>query len=438
MDWRCVALTAILFCAVARISAAAATPEEIDASFYPYKKGVLTAPGYQPGVVIAPANAETHKDILDPGSFSNVRDKWIEIKTGPTESFALHPNYVEATRKYADGITMGNEPGEIHGAVAGRPFPQEPSLSDPRAGEKILWNYRYGFSGGDGVLFDPLIIAIREIGPNSEVRQFRLKASFLKFAQRTVNPPIPSFAENPAGVYRATYSIFLDPFDIKNSQYLGYSYLDDSHRDDAWFYLGFQRRVRRIPTGQTADAYFGTGIMIEDFEGYNARVRDYRWTFKGTAHVLLPMYRHNELQLSAEPPLTDDGWRMVAFGGRGGCYPAVSYQLRKTYIVEGKPAEPEHPVGRRVLWVDAETATIPRSMLYDRKGDLWKTFLIGKANPEFHLPINKGTGVPLDDSASLVDIQAGYCTTLQFRARIAPDELQQNQFSVQNMRVTGQ
>ncbi len=40
--------------------------------------------------------------------------------------------------------------------------------------------------------------------------------------------------------------------------------------------------------------------MIEDFEGYNGRISDMNWTYKGTKNVLLPFYNHNDLELATD------------------------------------------------------------------------------------------------------------------------------------------
>ena len=42
--------------------------------------------------------------------------------------------------------------------------------------------------------------------------------------------------------------------------------------------------------------------------------------------------------------------------------------------------------------------------MYDRKGELWKSWTIGKSHPDAHLPVNKGTGIAIDDAFSLVDV----------------------------------
>jgi hypothetical protein len=228
-----------------------------------------------------------------------------------------------------------------------------------------------------------------------------------------------------------------EPFDLANTQLLINRYEDDTQRDDAWLYLGFQRRVRRLATGQITDAFLGTDLMIEDFEGYNGRVTDYEWSYGGTRNLLLPFYYHNEMPLAAEPAGDPDGYRFIDVHGRGNCFPKVTYQLRKTYTLIGKPKDPNHPIGKRVINLDAQTFTMATLTVYDKKGEMWKWFPIGKAHPDHHLPVNKGKGVALDDYAVLIDVQAQHCTTLQFKSMITDVENQPSLFSVQNLRKEG-
>jgi hypothetical protein len=84
--------------------------------------------------------------------------------------------------------------------------------------------------------------------------------------------------------------------------------------------------------------------------------------------------------------------------------------------------------------MDAQTGTMVRTMIYDRKGELWKTFTIGKSHPDAHLPKNKGSGVAIDDSFSMVDVQSKHCTTGQFKGQVDPSLNPATLFTVQNMR----
>jgi hypothetical protein len=259
----------------------------------------------------------------------------------------------------------------------------------------------------------------------------------LNYQGRVNQQPLPNIEPNPSSLYRSIYLQVLAPYDVKNTQLLIQRNVDDLKRDNAWLYLGFQRRVRRLATGQVTDAFLGSDIMIEDFEGYNGRVSDMRWNFIETKNVLLPFYNHNDMELDTETHNDSDGYQVAAFSGKGGCYPDVEWQLRKAYVVEAVPLDSNHPMSKRVFYMDAQTFTIPRTNIYDRAGNLWKKWIIGQAHPDHHLPKNKGSGVSIDDAFAMVDIQANHCTTGQFKGQVDPSLTPASLFTPQNMRATG-
>jgi hypothetical protein len=414
----------------------AATAEDVETSFYPYKSAAPQFEGLTVGMTINAANVAQFEEILDPAIFQQVKDSWLDITVGETTSFDLHPNYVEATRKGLGNVSLGEQLGQINGFVAGRPFPDEPDAADPRAGEKLAWNFKYGYNWGDNAAIAPFYWRYRDLESGKVERTLKFNFHFLNYMHRVNQDPVPQFAENPSELFRAIYVQVVEPFDVKNTQLLIHRAEDDLKRDNTWLYLGFQRRVRRLSSGQITDSFLGADLMIEDFEGYNGRISDMNWSYKGTKNILLPFYNHNDMTLATDL-VEKDGYQFVDFGGKGGCFPNVTWQLRKVYILESDPIDDNHPISKRVHYVDAQTFTLPRTLIYDRKGDLWKSWLIGQAHPDHHLPINKGTGVSIDDAFSMVDVQARHCTTGQFKGQVDPAMNPIKIFTVQNMRAKG-
>lgn len=143
------------------------------------------------------------------------------------------------------------------------------------------------------------------------------------------------------------------------------------------------------------------------------------------------------MPLSSDPADDPDGYRFVDVHGKGNCFPKVTYQLRKTYTLIGEPKDSNHPVSKRIINLDSQTATMAALTVYDRKGDLWKWFPIGKAHSDYHHPKNKGRGVALDDFATVIDVQAHHCTTLQFKSIITEEMNQPSLFMVQQLRKRG-
>jgi len=420
-------------------TALAATEADVEQSFFPYKNSVPEFPGLTAGMTLTSANVDQYKDALDAGMYQYIKDGWYDMKVGATTSLDLHPNYVKATLDNLNTVTLGDEVGAINGWIAGRPFPEEPDMNDPRAGEKLAWNYKYGYNWGDNGAINPFYWKYRNAKTGEIERTLKFNFHFLNYMGRVNQDPLPNVEPNPSNIFRGIYAQVLAPFDVKNTQLLIQRNIDDLQRDNAWLYLGFQRRVRRLATGQVTDSFLGADIMIEDFEGYNGRVSDMTWTYKGTVDVLLPFYNHNEMDLvDADPDDPEsDGYKFVGYGGQGGCFPQVSWQLRKAYILESDPVDPNHPISKRVHYIDAQTYTIPRTNIYDRAGNLWKSFVIGQADPENHHPLNKGSGVSVDDAFMMLDVQAQHCTTGQFKGLLVPELNPVSLFTPQNMRAKG-
>jgi len=417
-------------------AAHAFTTEDVQQTFYPYESWSPDYPGYTAGMVIDQSNVEQFKDILDPGMYEHVKSGRYQMQTAAVESLELHPNYIEATRDAVANPPQLEANGTLSGFLAGRPFPLEPDPSDPNAGLKIAWNYKYGYNWGDNAAICPFYWKYRNLDSGNVERTIRFCFHFLNWKHRVNQEPVPEFPNNPSELFRSIYVIAYEPFDISNTQLLIHRYEDDLKRDDAWLYLGFQRRVRRLATGQVTDSFLGSDLMIEDFEGYNGRVSDFDWKLAEIKNVLMPFHRHNELELAPEPVEAQD-YRYVDFHGQGGCFPKNTWQLRKVYVVEATPRDPSHSLSKRILNIDAQTYTIPQQSQFDRKGDFWKTFTICQAHPEHHHPTNKGSGVSIDDCFSMVDVQAQHCTTGQFQGLVDPALNPPTLFNVQNLRKRG-
>ena len=417
--------------------AQSATMEDVERSFHPYDFETPEVGELQPGVVVTAANVDTvAKGFLDEGMYQMVKDGWVELTVGKLTPIQQNEKYIEATRVNLNTAILGEQVGELSGYAAGRPFPTPPSADDPRAGEKLAWNYRFGSHFGDSGSIGPFYWKFRNMNTGKVEKTLKMEFNAYNWKHRTLEAPIPEVEKNPGDLFRTIYLRVDEPFDIKNTQLLIHRYEDDLKRDNAWLYLGFQRRVRRLASGQVTDAFLGSDLMIEDFEGYNGRISDMQWNYKGVRWMLVPFYEHNEMELGDEFE-TDDGFKYVTFGGKGGCFPNITWQVRKQYLVEAVPVDPSHPVGRRDIFLDAQTFAFSRINIYDRGGELWKMWFIGQGPDYAHLPENKDRGVPVYDGFGMMDIQAMHCTTGHFRTEIHPERVNTKRFSPQYMRAVG-
>lgn len=420
---------------IALAGVAQGAAEDAEKSLLPYKNFEYDLAKFKPGTVVNKANVETFKENLDPAMYQFIKDGWTEVTIEKTTSFDPPAPYIEATKKNAGKTKLGD--GNLVGFVAGRPFVEEPSTSDPKSGEKLAWNNKYALIAGDGGTIYPFYWKYRDMNSGKLERQIKLKVHSLNFKHRTTTDPIPEVTPNPSDIFRGLYIYVEEPYDVKDTQLLIQRHEDDMKRDNAWLYLGFQRRVRRLASGQTTDAFLGSDLMIEDFEGYNNRVADNKWTFIGTKLLLVPYYNHNDLKQLSDEFKEADGYRYVDFHGKGNCFPNVTWQLRKIHVIEAVPVDPNHPISKRIMYMDAQTGFYPRTISYDRAGKLWKTWMIGESHPDHHLAVNKGSGIAIWDAFTMIDTQAMHCTTGQFHADNDPKKATPDIFNVQNLRASG-
>lgn len=394
----------------------------IQETFYPYRHGVPQVAGISPGLVINKDNWEVAKDVLPHEYLNLIKAGWTEIKVGETIPFTLPQQYIEATRKYAEQVRLTPE-GYMEGLVGGLPFPGKPDPNDPHAGTKLAWNFKRALNWGESARIRMYWSYIR--GDGTVERTLHLVFHFLNFKYRVFFDPKPEILPNPQELFRALHAQVFEPYDVKDTQLLLWQYADERKRDDSWLYLGVQRRVRRLAQEQRADSFLGSDVFVDDFEGYEGRVTDMNWKYLGEQVLLMPMYKHNELEFKLPDfPIAkntdDEGYHYVESSGRNNWFPNITWQLRKVYVLEVTPKDPNYPYSRRVWYQDVEQYTNPLSFIYDRKGELWKVFVIGKAHPDFHLPINRGTGSNIDDGPMVIDVQRDHATTLRFKGQILP------------------
>ena len=392
----------------------------------------LRSAGPTPGTVIDSTNAGNYGDVLDAEVARLIAAGDFAITVGEPISFDTHPAFVAAT--VADATTLGAEPGELLNYPGGLPFPAPPQVDDPQAGDKLAWNMRYAWSGDNGRLID-MIWHYRDMHRDKVEREVRFEASMMRFMHRHVDAPIPEVSDNPGGVFFALYLRATYPPDVKNTQVLIHRLEDDKRQEQGWMYVPFQRRVRRLATGQKTDAFLGSDIMIEDFLGYNGRIKDMTWRYAGSKLALMPMYRHNEQTGLSEPQ--KDGFSFIGNGGTAGCFPEVRWQMRPVHLLEGSPRERGHPLSKRFFYVDSQTYVSPVSLIYDRAGKLWKLGIAGTSHPEYHAPENAGSGTPIFDGASMIDLQARHCTTLTVRASVNVEGLRPLDFQPGALRSQG-
>lgn len=364
-----------------------------------------------PGTHIEATNVSEYVDLVHPAFAAEIAAGNFSLTVGDTFSLGPHATFVEANRVHGGSARLGDAPGELLGYIAGIPFPQEPDINDPRAGEKLAWNLRYSY-GGDSGMIPEMYWYYRDMRRNKLERTLEFSARRYNFKHRVAMEPIPEVENNRWGLHSAILLEAHEPPDVSGTALLLFYNDEDRKVEQGWMYVPLLRRVRRIATQQKTDAFLGSDIMIEDFLGYSGRIMDMEWEYKGTTEKLLPIYKHTEVKASTKQARRYD-YDFIDFSGPTQCLPSVPWQKRKVYVLEGSPKRRDHPLSKREFYIDAETYISPFGALYDRAGMIWKLGVGGISHPDHHLPENAGTGVPILDSSAMIDLQARHCTAIQ-------------------------
>ncbi|PCJ47018.1 MAG: outer membrane lipoprotein-sorting protein [Gammaproteobacteria bacterium] len=396
---------------------------------------VLAFKAPTPGTVITNENVDHYSEVIDTPFLELIKEGAVTITVGNTFSIPLNPRFLEQTLKFKGVSKIDQTTGHILNYQQGLPFYEQPVLDDNQAGLKIAWNMRYTY-GGDSSLVDPFIWEYRDMKSGKIERTLSFVGKTLRYKHRVMLEPLPDLPNNPTDIFSGIYLLAKQPYDIRNTQLLVHRLEDDAARERTWLYLSVHRRVRRLPSGQSTDAFLGSDIMIEDFLGYNGRIMDMSWKYLGEQQLLSPFFRYDQIQLE-EGEKDSDGFSFGTFHGQGNCFPNVTWQLRKVYKLEAIPKWKQHPLSKRIFYVDAETFVPLSGRYYDRAGKIWRIAVGGFAHPDYHLSQNKNSGVPIPSLISMIDLQAKHCTTLKMKTQINIEHLKQKDFTVQSLRVKG-
>jgi len=287
--------------------------------------------------------------------------------------------YINATLEHSARVELGD--GELKNYVAGLPFPLiDPQ--DPKAGEKVAWNYRYR-DQGETAQYWPTSSVITSAGSVERSNKF-YNASM--YGMHRPRPDANLATWEKEGIFSKQYTLMLAPSDVEGGQTLGVTHDKDTITHEQWVYDPKTRRIRKV----VYNIYQASGnadYLMEDWNGFNGYIHVYEWKYLGEKIILVPGFIK-----TAEPKL----------GGRGNWYPVDPWELRKVVVIEAIPKESHPAYSRRVIYIDLQASWIPYSLAFNRKGEHSRTFFMVHRNPESS-PENKGIRIPILSVQTSID-----------------------------------
>jgi hypothetical protein len=398
--------------AIAAASAAAAAGE------FDLDLALLNELSPRPGLTLDTDNLAHYGHFVEPDVARFVVAGQATLAVGQPLSFDPHPAYLQATRQFH-----------------GRPFPGEPATEDPEAGRKIAWNMRYAWMGDNGLLPE-IHWQLRDWRSERTVFEMLFKARSQRFMYRHVLDPVPFVHDNPEDAYGAFLLTAIDAGSYDGTQALAFANRDESREVNGWVYIPQLGRTQTLAAFSTEESMFGSDILPTDFLLYAGRLVDLEWRYLGSTYLLLPFYRHDQIELSTRKARNHEYWH-ADLGGRAGCFPRVHWQLRPTLILEGRARDPAALAARRLFFVDRQTFVSPLWKIYRDDGTLWKIMITAYAHPNSHLPENHESGAPIPTVATAIDIRSNRCTTLQLLTIVNSAEVEAADFDAGIMQSGG-
>lgn len=389
----------------------------------------------RPGLTIDAGNLAQFGHLLEPDFARFVAAGDATITVGAPLSFDPHPAYIQASRLFHGQPKLGAPRGLLENFAQGRPFTGELSRADGEAGRKAAWNMRYAYLGDSGLLPE-IHWQMRDWRSEKVVFEMLFKARSQRFMYRHVLEPVPFIDKNPEDAYGAFLLTAIDAGSYDGTQALAFANRDEGREVNGWVYIPQLGRTQSLASFSTEESMFGSDILPTDFLVYAGRLVDMQWRYLGSTYMLLPFYRHDQVELSARRARNHEYWH-VDLGGHAGCFPRVHWQLRPTLILEGIASDPAAAAARRIFYVDRQTFVAPLWKIYRDNGALWKIAMTAYAHPNSHLADNHESGAPIPSVSSTIDIQTNRCTTLQLLTIVNSSEVTVDDFDAGIMQSGG-
>ena len=312
---------------------------------------------------------------LPPGYAEHFEFKELSLELAETQNYAAHSKYQAASKRFENESKI-DPSGELLNYTAGKPFSRQQieAAKAENAGWMVAYNHihrwqRYGYR------VENKSFNVAPTKGNKKGNQIKsvmqggghVDRHFDMFYQRVY---LSKLASEPSTNYRMKvdgskhllykeYLEFKSPFDMAGMKFVIERPLDQKKGDQVNSYLPSERRVRRLSARERADSWVGTNWTLDDFEGFSGLVMDNEWRYLGKKVVLHVTNSKNRTPLSH---------------GNLSLIPLDRWQLRPCYVVEATPRWKDHPYGRRVIFIDADTGSIATTLVYGHDGLLWKIF----------------------------------------------------------------
>ena len=359
-------------------------PASLQVVFFPYRTGSPQIPGITAGMTIDQQSWQVAEPVLPTEILNLVRAGDFTIAVQDTTDLPPRSSYIAATAQHFQAVSLNGERQLTH-YQGGLPFPVLNS-TDPQAGGKAIWNFRYR----DVPKTLELGATMRGINNAGTITRTNIGRMRMRYGMYRVGDEDNDREWEERGVYmKATFRL-LAPADQEGMMRVMTIYDDDTQTQEDMSYNPQNRRIRKSYANLLARMGGGRyDVLMEEqpplfFVGY---LHEYSWTYRGERVMLVPGF------LRADH---------VPYGGKNNWYPNVPWELRQVLVLESTPKR-GHPFGKRIFYIDSQNYTPFYVLTYDSQGTFVRVTLNVHGNPDF-VPGAQGVRLPVPLSAAWINV----------------------------------
>ena len=341
----------------------------------------------QPGMTIDQQNWQVAESVLPPEILRFIQDGDFSITVQETTDFPVRPAYLAATEANTSQVALDGG-ARLTGYQGGLPFPVL-DITDPRAGEKAAWNWRYR-DMPKALLMRVTMQNVNENGAITMQNRGKMQA---RYGIHRTGEEQNDLEWQELGIHMKAIFQLLSPADQEGMTRIVTHYDDMALANEELIYNPKNRRIRKGYANMLGLMGGGRYTVLNEeqppffFIGY---IQEYHWTYRGEQTLLMPGF------LRADH---------LSFGGKSNWYPNAPWELRKVVVLEIKPRS-SHPYGKRVFFLDAQTYAPLCSLSYNAEGAFVRLGLIVHGHPDF-VPGVQGTKPPVPMGAAWVNPAQG-------------------------------
>jgi hypothetical protein len=389
------------------------------------------------GTVISKANFQAIKnDTFEGHSIGSMVPEKLEwminnynltIKIAHSKKIEMDPKYVAATKNWSKDVKFNPADRTVSGWKAGMLFPPDTiKMSDPNAGDKVIWNLRAATYGATMDLRDIAWVFLDAKKGYERVQRFQSRRYYME--GRLDGGPV---SVGDGSISQKTYFVATSPQDIRGlgTFSVRYNQADSKRPDDAYAYLKSVRRVRRLSGGAWMDPIGGTDQLYDDWDIWDAAPTKYvsnkliekRWIL-AIAHSPEVSVDKSQVgkSIAAEYPTQGIADAPYFLPNKN-----VEWEPREVYVVEGTPP-PEHPYSKKVVYMEVDFPRPYLGFALDQKGEFWKMFIF-QNRPDVG---DDGYKAVMPVVGHIIDVKRGHATNWSSNMKSNPKGVKETDVSL--------